>query len=306
MKTRPRHILVVDVQDDHRRHRLVRQLRACGFITHAVGDPDAARAAVETQWPDLLLVAVETPKWAALSLVREVRALRAGAELPLVLISTPGQSEHVVQVLGAGADDYVSRPVHAEPLVVRISTLLNNGREVAALTRESALLRAQSFRDPLTNLPNRRALGEALPREVARARRGGTPLSALLLDIDRFKRLNEAYGHTAADWALVTFAGRVDRSLRAGVDRLFRYGGEEFVVLLGGDARMATLVGERIRGQVAREPFVVELEPVLVTVSVGGATAGPDETPESLLERAEAALEQAKARRNAVVVADGD
>jgi two-component system, cell cycle response regulator len=158
-------------------------------------------------------------------------------------------------------------------------------------------------RDPLTGLPNRRALDEALAREVARAAREGTALSAVALDVDRFKRVNDEHGHAAGDAVLAEVAARASAALRAG-DLLARVGGEELTALLpGASLAAAAEVAERIRACVAAVPVSAAGCALSITVSLGCATLLPGEGDgRALLARADARLYDAKhAGRDRVV-----
>jgi two-component system cell cycle response regulator len=149
-------------------------------------------------------------------------------------------------------------------------------------------------RDPLTGLPNRRALEEELARETARAARAGTPLSAVALDVDRFKLVNDAHGHAAGDAVLAEIAARAAAALRAG-DLLARIGGEEFAALLpGADLDHAAEVAERIRARVAAGPVEAAGRALAVTVSLGCAALAPGEDGRALLARADERLYAAK------------
>ncbi len=157
--------------------------------------------------------------------------------------------------------------------------------------------------DGLTQLHNRRYLLEFLDRELARARRHVRPLSVLLFDIDKFKSVNDTYGHLCGDAVLRELSNRLKPTIRR-EDLLTRYGGEEFcVVLVETDHPQAMGAGERVRRTVEGQPFEFEGEFLPVTVSVGAAAADSEhETPEELLQAADAKLYQAKRTgRNKVV-----
>lgn len=159
--------------------------------------------------------------------------------------------------------------------------------------------------DGLTGAHNRRALDEFLDREVARSRRHDRPLSVLLLDIDKFKAVNDGRGHLCGDLVLRGLAERVRPGVRA-EDLFARYGGEEFALaLVETDHAAAVAAAERLRRLVAAEPFVWEGEPVRVTVSLGVATTRGEEgaaDPAALLRVADERLYRAKqAGRNRVV-----
>jgi two-component system cell cycle response regulator len=140
---------------------------------------------------------------------------------------------------------------------------------------------------------------------VNRAVRGGEPVSALMIDIDHFKKINDGFGHDIGDQVLREFAVRLASNVRA-IDLPCRYGGEEFVVIMpGASLEDAGHIAERIRRHVAGSPFRVAgvSEPLSVTISIGvAATSGPSDTAEALLKRADEAAYAAKAAgRNTVI-----
>ncbi|HSL82999.1 MAG TPA: diguanylate cyclase [Thermoanaerobaculia bacterium] len=170
-------------------------------------------------------------------------------------------------------------------------------------------LREQALHDDLTGLCNRRHLEERLDQELRRARRSGTPLAVLLLDLDRFKQVNDQHGHAAGDLLLARFARLLQETVRAD-DVVARYGGEEFTVVLpGAGPREAQRVAEKVRRRTQRLSLEVgERRLGTVTVSVGVAWR-PEcgESSEELLEAADRALYRAKGEgRNRVVAADPD
>ncbi|MCK9531114.1 MAG: GGDEF domain-containing protein [Gammaproteobacteria bacterium] len=167
-----------------------------------------------------------------------------------------------------------------------------------ALVYREALRAAR--RDALTQVGNRAAFEEALAREASLAKRRGQPLALLALDLDNFKGVNDLHGHQAGDGVLRDTAMRMQEAIRA-TDQLFRYGGEEFVVLLGNtDQHGAELVAERIRNAVAVGSAARGLQ---VTVSIGLALLGRTDDVSTLFAKADMALYQAKAMgRNRVTV----
>lgn len=161
-----------------------------------------------------------------------------------------------------------------------------------ALLYRSAIRSA--MRDPLTETGNRIAMDQALSREVELARRSRQPLSLLMLDIDHFKRINDLHGHSAGDQALKAVAATFKAQLR-NVDMVFRYGGEEFVVLLSNTPReAAAVIGERLRQAVEVLRCPTPGHSFNLSISLGCAALLIGETAEGLLQRADQALFVAK------------
>jgi diguanylate cyclase (GGDEF)-like protein len=201
---------------------------------------------------------------------------RSGRLLPIF------RGEHVVGVLGVAASG------SELPLTDARSELVDAlaGEAARSIERDHhvALLHRQARTDELTALPNRRAWDEAVVREIARAQRSGEPLCVALLDLDHFKAFNDTHGHQAGDQHLRRTASSWRRELRA-IDVLARYGGEEFGVLLPScDPDMAREVIDRVR----------MATPNAETASAGVVQFDGNESPDSLLARADAALYRAK------------
>jgi diguanylate cyclase (GGDEF)-like protein len=167
--------------------------------------------------------------------------------------------------------------------------------------REAQIVEA-SLTDALTGVGNRRRLGEALPVEISRSRRGGGALCAIIADIDHFKRVNDDYGHAAGDKVLARF-GALLRSQTRSTDIVTRYGGEEFVILMPDtNLEQAAAKAEEIRRLVAAE--TIEPLKAPVTASFGVAELADGEDGDALVDRSDAALYRAKeGGRNAVVKA---
>ncbi|HVX14244.1 MAG TPA: GGDEF domain-containing protein [Pirellulales bacterium] len=168
-------------------------------------------------------------------------------------------------------------------------------------------LSAEARTDILTGLANRRAFVEELERRFEQWRRHKVPLSLVMVDIDHFKSINDAYTHAGGDAALRHMGELLRVALRQ-MDVPARYGGEEFAVILPGTKLPdAVNVCERLRATIAAKPFSYEFEAVPLTASLGMATATADDTATSLIERADQALYAAKqGGRNRAYVHDGD
>jgi diguanylate cyclase (GGDEF)-like protein len=163
--------------------------------------------------------------------------------------------------------------------------------------RNTLLYRAatqSALRDPLTDTGNRIAMDQTLQREIELARRNLQPLSLLMLDIDHFKQINDSHGHRAGDDVLKAVAASIKRQLR-NVDMVFRFGGEEFLILLSSTSReAAAMIGERLRFAAQSEEYIADGRSIGLTVSLGCSTLLPGESAESLLRRADNALYVAK------------
>ncbi|MBY8936344.1 hypothetical protein PS925_01263 [Pseudomonas fluorescens] len=163
--------------------------------------------------------------------------------------------------------------------------------------RNALLYRAatqSALRDPLTGAGNRIAMEQTLQREIDMSRRHVQPLSVLMLDIDHFKRVNDSHGHSAGDDVLKAIAATIKAQLR-NVDMVFRYGGEEFLVLLSNTGRdAAAMVGERLRYATQAAEYYADGQLIELTVSLGCSTLLPGESADSLLRRADSALYVAK------------
>ena len=164
--------------------------------------------------------------------------------------------------------------------------------EIETSARLEAELRRLADTDPLTGALARRRFLEVCTRDWPR--RADQSACLLMLDIDRFKLVNDSHGHAAGDAALIAFVAACRSALRS-LDTIGRLGGEEFAVLLVGTAMAdGTAVAERIRTAVADMPVATEGGPIGITVSIGLAAAGPGETLPAAMRRADAALYAAK------------
>jgi diguanylate cyclase (GGDEF)-like protein len=203
---------------------------------------------------------------------------------------------------------YLTDKANDQPFTQEDEDLVTRLAADAAIAIENARLFEEvqqlAVTDELTGLHNRRSFFEMAGHEFERARRYGRPLSALMLDIDHFKRVNDTYGHAVGDQVLRALARRCREHLRE-IDLLGRYGGEEFAVLLPeSDANSARNAAERLRRCVAEAPMDTTRGPLAITISLGAAAlteACPDLA--ALLDRADAALYAAKkAGRNRVEI----
>ncbi len=190
-------------------------------------------------------------------------------------------------------------------ILAQLTVGLRKAQKYRDLIRTNDMLSAIALADSLTELNNRRALEWDLPRQIKRARTQNTSLSLIILDVDHFKKVNDTHGHLVGDRILQVLCQRLRHNLRC-QDTAFRYGGEEFVILLANTTDdEALLVARRLNRVVSDEPFALNNKLTInITISLGTASlqAEDDEQGESLLHRADQCLLQAKTSgRNRVI-----
>jgi two-component system, cell cycle response regulator len=257
------------------------------------------------------------PGMDGLELCRLVRGEGRAAYTYFIFLTALGDKEHLLMGLEAGADDYLSKPLDRDELQVRLisaSRVTELHRRLAIQNEEleelNRRLFEQSREDPLTCLGNRLRLREELETLRARAERYGHSYSVVLCDVDFFKSYNDRYGHIAGDEVLVKVAREITEGRRSG-DTAYRFGGEEFLIVLPEQPlEAAAAVAERLRLSVEalRIPHESKDPPGWVTISAGVAALRPGDpkSPDDLLSEADAALYRAKeAGRNRVASFEG-
>jgi diguanylate cyclase (GGDEF)-like protein len=225
-------------------------------------------------------------------LCRQVRALATnGRPIYVVLMSSNYDRRILIEALDSGADDFISKPPAIEELYARL-------RAAERLGEMQRKLYGMAMTDPLTGALNRRAFFEKAEDACRRTARGGV-LSAIMFDIDHFKRINDEYGHDVGDRVLRMIAGEVTAEKLI----LGRVGGEEFAVLLEEmNVDDAIHVAERQRLRFAGLQLDADGKPVKFTASFGVSQWKPGDTIDAILKRADIALYQAKqGGRNRVV-----
>jgi diguanylate cyclase (GGDEF)-like protein len=308
---KPLKVLIVD---DDRDSRLTLQhaVMAIGHRCAAASDGLEAWEMHAAHPADVIIADWVMPRFSGVELCRRVREAEGDAYTYFVLLSALSDKEHFLAGMSAGADDYLAKPVDLDELEARIAAaqrVMAHHKRLAA--RNMALRKdsEQNFHaarvDALTGIANRRQLDEDLAVIFA------TPYrlhhSAALADIDLFKAYNDRFEHQAGDEALRRVAGAMRSALRQG-DFIYRYGGEEFLVILR-DQRIAAAARamERIRRAVQELGIPHPDGPAgVVTISVGVAELTPEVgTKEEWLHRADAALYRAKAAgRNRIILSD--
>jgi len=279
----------VVVDDDASVRRLIATyLKSSGY---RIWEADSGKQAIELvkrEAPSFVITDWEMPGMNGLELCHRVRQLDA-QNYTYVVFLTGRAGEHDLRVaMDAGADDFLVKPLRKEELLARLTA----GARVVRL--ESHLLRLAT-EDTLTGLLVRRGFNGFLNKEWHRVRRGQLPLSAVLLDIDHFKRVNDTYGHPAGDAVIRTIAQLIRDSVRKS-DVVCRYGGEEFCVLLPEtDEEAAKIWADRLRKLIANTSIDVGSGTIQLTVSGGVAEMVDEmEDPSDLLDLSDHCLLAAK------------
>jgi len=228
-----------------------------------------------------------------------------GMEIPVVVTTGSGDEMTATRVIQAGAADYLPKEFITKEFVSRsVSNALEKGRLNKELKKVREKLTEMATIDDLTGLYNRRYAMEALETEIERAKRYHTPLTLCMIDLDRFKNVNDRYGHPAGD-AVLTDVGKLLNDSARQTDIACRYGGEEFVLILPNtDEKGAMVFCERLREDVAQHEVEWNGTFLGVTISIGVAQYDnrKDPSPTDLVERADKALYRAKEEgRNRVV-----
>lgn len=278
-------------------------LAADGMKVEHAADETVAWDRLQDAAHDLALLCVPLAGGDALRLVSRLRAHGEIRDMPLVLLAGEDQRHTVLRAFDLGASDHVMRPVDAPELRARVRNQLRR-RRYQELLRESLDRSLElAVTDSLTGLRNRRYVR----RHLESLLRTGATAVVLLIDVDRFKTLNDQHGHAAGDAALKAVSGRLRDHVRT-VDVVARYGGEEFLVVLSGSGdEEGAAVAERLRAAIADDPVKVGGLALPVTVSIGLAVARGQAAADGLIGVADAALYRAKDRgRNRVEAATAE
>lgn len=299
-------VLVVD--DDHLvLQHLKTVIAADGYMVLTASSGAEALEKLGQSQISIVVTDLNMPEMDGLDLCRRIRARPSQSYVYVFLLTVRDDEKDVLAGFEAGADDYLSKRSSAVLFTARLRT----AKRVLALeySLRDALEKKRQLvmSDPLTGVYNLRYLVRHVSRELKRSERFGGSLSLLLLDIDRFKDINDTCGHAVGDFVLKKLTGRITQCLRRETDWCARLGGDEFVVVLeGSKIAEAKVCAEKLRR--ATELMCVDTPrgSLRITISIGvssfeGGSKRDRETVQSLLERADTNLYASKARgRNRV------
>ncbi|MCL2800638.1 MAG: diguanylate cyclase [Treponema sp.] len=267
-------------------------------IFTAQSGENAIKKALECH-PDLILLDILMPGMNGYKTLYEIKNNNEIKKTPVVFITALDTEEDEERGLSLDASDYITKPFN--PSIVRLRV-----RNQIQIVNQMRTIQHLSMVDQLTNISNRRSFDERMDMEWKQALRDQAPISLLMMDLDRFKKINDTYGHLQGDVVLQKVAEIFKQCFKRPYDFLARWGGEEFVVLMPNTPSDGALeVAERIRGEIEAARIPILGEPNLaITISIGVATVIPSQesSPDKLILMADKALYAAKdAGRNKVI-----
>jgi diguanylate cyclase (GGDEF)-like protein len=291
-------ILIVD--DDHSvRTTMQEYIQNAGYSALIASSAEEALDLLKQNNFHVVITDIKLPAMGGLELTKVIKK-NNGADV--IVVTGYGDDYSYEEAINVGASDFVIKPVRLEELMLRLRRVLNERQLTEERVRMMEKLQKLAITDGLTKLYNSRSFYSQLELEVDRFNRYRHPLSLLLLDIDHFKAYNDTYGHLEGDKVLVRFSQIIKSCLRAN-DSAYRYGGEEFTVILpetGGEK--AKTVAQRIRQTLESEKFKPQADKtVKITISIGVTQYYPQEELSTFIQRADRAMYLSKQKgRNKV------
>jgi diguanylate cyclase (GGDEF)-like protein len=264
-------VKILIAEDDGVSRRLLEKtLEKAGYDVMAVENGRLAQEELcRNEGPRLALLDWEMPEVSGPEVCRAVRTRKEKSYVYMILLTSKESSEDKVAGLQAGADDYLTKPFHAEELKARLRTGLRILHLEDRLVEAREEMRFKATHDALTGLWNRGVIIELLDGELTRARRERKCTAILLCDIDHFKIVNDTYGHPVGDEVLREVARRLQGAVRS-YDFVGRYGGEEFLIILNNcDPSSAVARAEQMREAIAKREIVTDSGPLRLTMSFG-------------------------------------
>lgn len=292
-------ILIVD--DDKTIRELMRDfLETAGFRAAAVTKAQEALDYLNKTSVDVVVTDIIMENISGLELTR---IIKKDFHADVIVITGYTSRFSYEDAVSKGASDFIFKPFKMEELLLRIKRVLRERQLSRERDEMIDQLKKLAITDGLTQLYNSRHFYTQLQKEIERFNRYNRPLSLLLMDIDNFKRYNDDFGHLAGDNVLLRLGGVIKTCLRT-MDTGYRYGGEEFTVLLPEtSAEEAFVVAERIQATMQMEKFQCGGASVTITLSIGVTEYNPGEETKEFVKRADEAMYLSKKKgRNAISI----
>ena len=297
---KPGSVLVVD-DDDALRTLVVTWLTKAGLacVEARSGEEALESAKAMAEGLDAIVCDVMMPGIDGFAVLERLKADTTTAAIPVVLLTAHANAEtDIIRGVEAGAVEHLAKPFSGRVLTAKVRAMVTRGRAARALEKKLHFAEQHATIDALTNLFNRRHFEARFREESAHARRHSRPLALILIDLDHFKSINDTFGHEEGDRVLKHVGAAIPTVLRT-EDSAYRYGGEEFVILLRDcDSESAKTVGARLRARLIASPIELGVERVLRTVTFSGGVAAAQADngfkTEDLVARADQALYRAK------------
>lgn len=295
-------ILIVD-DDPINRKILSKVVSDLGYEPITVNNGADALESIKQKECPVVLLDWMMPGMDGIEVCREIRMLDSEKVCYIIINSAREGSDDISRALKAGANDYISKNTDSVELKARIGAGVRTAQLEKKLIDLNNRLKYLVRVDSLTGLLNHAAILKELSIELDRGRRDATTTSILMLDLDRFKTVNDTYGHQTGDEVLIRFSDLLTQSCRS-FDRIGRYGGEEFLIVLPRtEEEECIAIGNRIRTRTGTLQIVNEIQNLRITCSIGCCTTlNSEKRSFSLIAAADSALFRAKkAGRNLVM-----
>jgi diguanylate cyclase (GGDEF)-like protein len=287
----PKKLSILVVDDEKSNIDVLNHILKDRYKLYIAKNGEAALKIARENLPNLILLDVIMPDMDGFEVLAELKKSEHTNKIPVIFITGQDSKEAEINGLNKGAVDYITKPFHNTIVEARVHTHMK-------IVEQMRIIERMSIMDELTDLPNRRYLNDQLAREWGRAIRETLSISILIIDVDRFKNYNDAYGHPQGDVLLRTISGIFREALKRPADFVARWGGEEFIMLLpGSDLEGAMNVAERVRASVEGTAIPrADGADTSATVSIGINSERPIiQTPAAgFVSRADKALYAAK------------
>ena len=266
---------------------LADMMNSLGYENKAATDGLQALTMLQEEVFSVVISDIEMPGIDGLTLIKKIK--ENSPEIDVISITGFGTKYSYSEVIKTGASDFIIKPFGLDEVVAKLNRIFRERSIKHQLEEKNAELLLLSINDDLTGLYNRRHFYNQLEKEIIRARRQNRMLFLVMLDLDEFKKFNDTYGHLEGDRVLKEVGKAINKSIRKNVDEGFRYGGDEFTVIIPEANQKQTMqIAQRIQ-EACRA-----IQPLPIEISLGLVELTNNHDVESLVRCADQAMYQAK------------